>query len=662
MNVLYDFEDGRFVGNFLFEDVVAKIVMVKGEKGDMGASGDYAGLINKPSIGNVTLSGNKTAYDLGLATPSDILSAISTKADQSDLDALRRYTIEAEPINVLSLGVKNDGTEDISVIVNQYTKTNALYFPAGIYRIDEPLNIVNSIYGVGYNRRYYVDPTFTTFVSHIETVDNSSSVINVIGQGSGSEIHTCINICNVFIKLNSNENGIKVTTSDVEDIFIKEISICDIGDAYGVWAAHTVETSRALFIDSCTLYGSLGYKTSVGIVIDEKAWDCRVTNTEIMGVQKGIWQKGSIVYMSDMHIWCGCRSNADNDDWWEKTICIDCSNDIYGSVILTGNNIYLDSAYHYIETWRGNALTFNNLIAWMDGSMQGSSAYDGYFVYTRGDIVEKAVLINGLIGYFSDRCKYIFSESVDIINARILYDNGDNFISGTDIRHFPTTRWCNIDRFKFVDYSDTDTYFEVARCHLPTGSRIEFTVSSLSDFVTFYCENDNNTVKITCNHKKGGSFYYRYSNDVLYIYRYRVTAGSGYYQIVVNNASDDASLLIYPYIRVFQRDVQASSDGLTKIDIKMDASYSFDNLSATQIQSLSSYLNELVPVLVSMDASATALLTENRETKLAKGYATKLTPTVIDYNLTIGLDNYIIRTNANANPTSIIKVNTTSIK
>lgn len=86
MNVLYDFEDGRFVGNFLFEDVVAKIVMVKGEKGDNGESGDYAELTNKPSIGNVTLSGNKTAYDLGLATPYDISSAISTKANQSDLD------------------------------------------------------------------------------------------------------------------------------------------------------------------------------------------------------------------------------------------------------------------------------------------------------------------------------------------------------------------------------------------------------------------------------------------------------------------------------------------------------------------------------------------------------------------------------------------------
>lgn len=58
-------------------------------RGTTGASGDYATLLNKPAINSVQLNGNKTAYDLGLATPSDISSAISTKADQSDLTALQ---------------------------------------------------------------------------------------------------------------------------------------------------------------------------------------------------------------------------------------------------------------------------------------------------------------------------------------------------------------------------------------------------------------------------------------------------------------------------------------------------------------------------------------------------------------------------------------------
>ena len=48
-----------------------KILMLqgaKGEKGDDGTSGDYAGLTNKPQINGVELVGNKTSDDLALAS------------------------------------------------------------------------------------------------------------------------------------------------------------------------------------------------------------------------------------------------------------------------------------------------------------------------------------------------------------------------------------------------------------------------------------------------------------------------------------------------------------------------------------------------------------------------------------------------------------------
>lgn len=59
---------------------------------DSTATPNYANLSNKPSINGVTLSGNMDASSLGLSTPesvaSDISSAVSSKANQSDLDAL----------------------------------------------------------------------------------------------------------------------------------------------------------------------------------------------------------------------------------------------------------------------------------------------------------------------------------------------------------------------------------------------------------------------------------------------------------------------------------------------------------------------------------------------------------------------------------------------
>ena len=45
--------------------------------GGGGGTGDYADLTNKPKINNVTLSGNKTAADLGLVKPSDITASKS---------------------------------------------------------------------------------------------------------------------------------------------------------------------------------------------------------------------------------------------------------------------------------------------------------------------------------------------------------------------------------------------------------------------------------------------------------------------------------------------------------------------------------------------------------------------------------------------------------
>ena len=47
------------------------------EGGGGGGTGDYNDLTNKPKINNVTLSGNKTAADLGLVKPSDITASKS---------------------------------------------------------------------------------------------------------------------------------------------------------------------------------------------------------------------------------------------------------------------------------------------------------------------------------------------------------------------------------------------------------------------------------------------------------------------------------------------------------------------------------------------------------------------------------------------------------
>lgn len=65
MSDTYNFENAT---NFK----TVKIIPLKGEKGDAGDSGDYSGLTNKPSINGVTMDGNQTTADLGIASSASV--------------------------------------------------------------------------------------------------------------------------------------------------------------------------------------------------------------------------------------------------------------------------------------------------------------------------------------------------------------------------------------------------------------------------------------------------------------------------------------------------------------------------------------------------------------------------------------------------------------
>ena len=68
---------------------------------------------------------------------------------------LNRLDCAASPagaVNVLDLGVRNDGTEDVSAIVNRHTADHALFFPAGVYRVAAPIFAKNPLFGEGYAR------------------------------------------------------------------------------------------------------------------------------------------------------------------------------------------------------------------------------------------------------------------------------------------------------------------------------------------------------------------------------------------------------------------------------------------------------------------------------------------------------------------------------
>lgn len=81
-----------------------KVAMLKGEKGETGASGDYASIDNKPLINGVVLDGAKTAAELGLAEADeqqDLRDAVasmsaSIESIESRIDDIGAYVVTAD--------------------------------------------------------------------------------------------------------------------------------------------------------------------------------------------------------------------------------------------------------------------------------------------------------------------------------------------------------------------------------------------------------------------------------------------------------------------------------------------------------------------------------------------------------------------------------------
>lgn len=94
-----------------------------------GSSGtsDYSDLTNKPSIENVTLSGNKSASDLGLAKTSDLTGFITKSVDDLVNYYLKSETYTKTEVDTIASNIKNSRFEIVSSLPTENIKTNVIY-------------------------------------------------------------------------------------------------------------------------------------------------------------------------------------------------------------------------------------------------------------------------------------------------------------------------------------------------------------------------------------------------------------------------------------------------------------------------------------------------------------------------------------------------------
>jgi hypothetical protein len=277
-----------------------------------------------------------------------------------------KVMITADLVNVLTLGVKNDGSEDISVIVNEATKEHALFFPKGVYRVSQPIYLKNSVKGEGYSRCILSAQDHTLLISDIENSDSQVGILNVEGAGS-------ISIENMSLKCNTMECGLRFPDCTQDNmLFVDRVGIYDVR-GYGIYEDGAV--SRGMFLNNITIWGVKDHPVP-GIGIYACTADNRFSNIEIMGCRIGMWLCKQFSYGSNLHLWTGDLTRKDDGTWWRGTRSLV----LEQGAMFNVTNFYPDTSFYAIESLdSGCSCYINNLFYWEDDSVVGAPDFDGEF-------------------------------------------------------------------------------------------------------------------------------------------------------------------------------------------------------------------------------------------------------------------------------------------
>jgi len=284
-------------------------------------------------------------------------------------------------VDVTALGAKNDGSADISEIVNAATGNDALYLPAGVYKVAKPLRLRNSLRGAGYARVPKVDATRTWLVSEIP--GGAAGVIEF-----ADNTRATVEDLNILCK--GDVNGIRIANcTQGMMLALRRIGIFGVS-SFGLFVEGS--GSRPVFADGLTVWGApTSMSRSVAIRLGG-ACDCRLTNIEMMGVAVGVEAFNGHTYADNLHIWTGfLGGKKDPDGWWTKTRSIVLGN---GSNF-AGSQIYPDTSYYAIEFRDPSGICeIGNIMYWEDNSVTPVRNRNGAFVAGEG----RLVVHGGLVG------------------------------------------------------------------------------------------------------------------------------------------------------------------------------------------------------------------------------------------------------------------------
>lgn len=354
----------------------------------------------------------------------------------------------AEFVDVTTLGARNDGSADVSEIINAATQKDSLYLPPGIYRVERPLRLCNPLRGAGHSRIPKVDATRTWLVSAIPDEAGPAGVIAFAD-------NTCATVEDLSILCKGNANGVRLDNcTQGMMLTLRNIGIFGVS-TYGIFVEGS--GSRPLFADGLTIWGEAkSMKRSVAIRLGG-ACDCRLTNIEMMGVAVGIESFNGHTYGSNLHIWTGLLGRkADPDAWWHQTRSL-----VLGKGSnFAGSQIYPDTSYYAIEFREpGDTCEISNLMYWEDGSVSGVKRREGAFLKPDKAGEGRLLVHGGLVGVAGSDARpgamrHVYSPRQMMSGVmmksdyRICPQNLDRLCLGGDLPDYTVTyetnAWCKV--------------------------------------------------------------------------------------------------------------------------------------------------------------------------------------------------------------------------
>ena len=377
-------------------------------------------------------------------------------ADKTELDTRVFDERTADGlIDVTTLGAKNDGSEDVSDIVNRATEAGALYFPPGRYLVEKPIILKHSIFGKGFSRcpdksggDPVPDATRTWLISGITCDDGSRAVVS-FGERRN------INVEEINFMCQGAETALRVLPGPPGNwVFLSKIGIYQLG---GTGLSIECGGSRAVFAQDICIWGSTRkyYEGSRGIFIG--AWDCRLSNIEVMATQIGLEVQAGYTYGENMHLWTGCMAKeGDKASWWKGTRGLK----LTGFAHFVGSNIYPDTSYYPFEFVGGRPIVdIRGIMYWDDRSENGCDDHGGALLkFDEGS--DPCLKIDGgfwgVTGSDADPSwmKFLYEPKADIRNVSIRSNmelkgaNLDTLCMNTDLPgyrvDYPAGGWCKV--------------------------------------------------------------------------------------------------------------------------------------------------------------------------------------------------------------------------